>query len=302
MKFDLIKHRRKFTLKKKFIKLLLVLAVAIGSFASIGFVTPDTVQAKDRTIKSKSSVSVFREGKLYYKKATYSNTFGYSWAGHPFTTIDTYRSGKVKATLQYKTKKGWKNYKTFYVKKKGHTIFKVSSYLDLYTKFRYKFENVDSKKPIPYKFYSHTTLKFSHSEASAFANSNPAKTTEQTRKTKYSVNVARKGSLFYKKPTYTNTFGYSYAYKLNGVISGFCGTSIDTDRSGKVKATLQYKTKKGWKDYKTLYVTKKGFTYLKIDVRNLDYYTKFRYKFENVGSKTAIPYRLYSNTPHQYIK
>ncbi|MCY8404366.1 hypothetical protein [Bacillus sonorensis] len=289
-------------MKGKFIKLLLVLAVAIGSFASLGFIGSDTAQAKDRTIKSTSSVSVFREGKLHYKKATYSNTFGYSWAGHPFTTLDTYRSGKVKATLQYKTKKGWKNYKTFYVNKKGHTIFKVSSYLDLYTKFRYKFENIGSKKPIPYKFYSHTTLKFSRAEAIAFANSNPAKTTEQIRKNKYGVNVARKGSLFYKKPTYTNTFGYSYAYKLNGVITGFCGTSIDTDRSGKVKATLQYKTKKGWKNYKTLYVTKKGYTYLKVDVRNLGFHTTYRYKFENVGSKKPIPYRFYSSTPYKYIK
>ncbi|MDI3410310.1 hypothetical protein QKW52_07490 [Bacillus sonorensis] len=68
----------------------------------------------------------------------------------------------------------------------------------MYTKFRYKFENIGSKKPIPYKFYSHTTLKFSRAEAIAFANSNPAKTTEQIRKNKYGVNVARKGSLFYK--------------------------------------------------------------------------------------------------------
>ncbi|MCM3191543.1 hypothetical protein M3596_22980, partial [Bacillus subtilis] len=84
------------------------------------------------------------EGNLNYKKATYSNTFGYSWAGHPYTTIDTYRAGKVKATLQYQTKKGWKNYKTFYITKKGHKRFDVSSYLDLNTKFRYKFENLGS--------------------------------------------------------------------------------------------------------------------------------------------------------------
>lgn len=105
MKNDLVYDRRIITLRKKVLKLMLVLAVAIGSFASIGFISPNTAQAKDRTYKTKTDVSVFREGNLNYKKATYSNTFGYSWAGHPYTTIDTYRAGKVKATLQYHKKR-----------------------------------------------------------------------------------------------------------------------------------------------------------------------------------------------------
>lgn len=302
MKIDLVDDRRIITLRKKLLKLMLVLAVAIGSFASIDFISPNAAQAKDRTYKTKTDVSVFREGNLNYKKATYSNTFGYSWAGHPYTTIDTYRAGKVKATLQYQTKKGWKNYKTFYITKKGHKRFDVSSYLDLNTKFRYKFENLGSKKPIPYKFYSNTKLKFSNAEKTAFKNSNPATTSEQTQKTKYNINVVRKGSLFYKKVIYTNTFGYYYAYKLNGTITGFNSSSIYTDRAGKVKATLQYNTKKGWKDYKTVYVTKKGFNSLNVDIRKLGYNTKFRYKIQNISSKTAIPYTFYSSTPYGYAK
>ncbi|MFC7801759.1 hypothetical protein ACFQ75_21980 [Bacillus subtilis] len=149
-------------MKKKFLKFLLVLAVAIGSIASIDFVSPNTAQAKDRTYKTKTDVSVFREGNLNYKKATYSNTFGYSWAGHPYTTIDTYRSGKVKATLQYQTKKGWKDYKTVYVTKKGFNSLNVDIHkLGFNTKFRYKIQNIGSKNSIPYTFYSMTPYEYS---------------------------------------------------------------------------------------------------------------------------------------------
>ncbi|MCM3191259.1 hypothetical protein M3596_21330, partial [Bacillus subtilis] len=79
-------------------------------------------------------------------------------------------------------------------------------------------------------------------------------------------------------------------------------SSIYTDRAGKVKATLQYNTKKGWKDYKTVYVTKKGFNSLNVDIRKLGYNTKFRYKIQNISSKTAIPYTFYSSTPYGYAK
>ncbi|MEC0341858.1 hypothetical protein [Bacillus sonorensis] len=287
-------------MKKKTIKLLLVLMVAIGSFASIGFVSSDIAHAKDSTLKYKSGILVHREGKLKYKKPTYSNTFGYYQIGTIFTSITTYRSGKVKATLQYKTKKGWKNYKTYYVTKKGSKYFHEKSYLSLKTKFRFKFENKGSKKAIPYNFMSNSRLKFSQAEEKAYADLNPAKTKETIRKTKFGVDVSRQGNLFYKKAVYTNTFGYGYAYKMNGVVTGSPGTSIWPQRSGKIKATLQYKSKKGWKDYKTFYVTKKGITFFKVNVRNLDFNTKFRYKLENIGSKNPIPYIFSSTTPYKY--
>ena len=55
-------------------------------------------------------------------------------------------------------------------------------------------------------------------------------------------------------------------------------------------------------NYKTVYVTKKGFNSLNVDIRKLGYNTKFRYKIQNIGSKTAIPYTFYSSTPYGYAK
>ncbi|MDA1477000.1 hypothetical protein [Bacillus changyiensis] len=160
-------------MKNRFIKFLLVLTVAIGSFASLGFVGSTTVQAKDNWT-SNSSITYYQCG--IFKKYSYTPTFTFSTvfkhydksiSAYTTTGIRTYGSGKgkIKAILQYKTKKGWKNYKTQYVKKNGYTNLSIKSKLNVKTKFRYKFisnakDLKKSKTKLRFVFYSTSLAKY----------------------------------------------------------------------------------------------------------------------------------------------
>ncbi|MDA7026654.1 hypothetical protein PJ311_08540 [Bacillus sp. CLL-7-23] len=156
-------------MKNKFMKFLLALTITIGSFASIGFINSNHAQAKDWVVKSNSFfLSNYHYHTGSFKNYTYSPTFRYSMAtgsGRTYTTdihtsikTKSSGSGKIKAVLQYKSKKGWKNLKTRYVKKKGYTVltfFDVNPKLGKKTIFRYKFINTGSKKTISYTFCAH---------------------------------------------------------------------------------------------------------------------------------------------------
>ncbi|NPC94764.1 hypothetical protein HOO54_21705 [Bacillus sp. WMMC1349] len=160
-------------MKNKFVKFLLVLTVIIGSFASLGFVSSTTVQAKDNWT-SNSSISYYQYG--IFKKYSYTPAFTFSMvfkhydnsiSAYTTTGIHTYGSGKgkIKAILQYKTKKGWKNYKTQYVKKNGYTNLSIKSKLNVKTKFRYKFihsakDLKTSKSKLRFVFYSTSLTKY----------------------------------------------------------------------------------------------------------------------------------------------
>lgn len=63
---------------------------------------------------------------------------------------------------------------------------------------------------------------------------------------------------------------------------------------GKITATLQQKTNKGWKNVKTFYATKKGSTNLSYKQASKSYKTKYRFKFTNTGTKKTISYTFWA--------
>ncbi|MDA7025178.1 hypothetical protein PJ311_00975 [Bacillus sp. CLL-7-23] len=146
-------------MKSRIIKFLLVLTVALGGFASFGFIDSTPSQAKSSHTKSYWHYGHFNNY-VYSKEFKYESYLKWthpkvSYTGYARASITTYGGkGKIKAIVQYKTKKGWKNYKTIYAKKKGYTYLGFyTERFGLNTKFRYKFVNTGSKKSIRYAFH-----------------------------------------------------------------------------------------------------------------------------------------------------
>lgn len=140
-------------MKKKLFMMLFAFVIALTSFSAFDLANNEA-QAKDWVKKGGIWDSHFHSGT--FKNYTYTPTF-YIWISgegiNAGLNANGSGSGKIKAVLQQKTSKGWKNVKTFYAKKKGYTNLDYSKASKSYkTKYRFKLENTGTKKTINYKF------------------------------------------------------------------------------------------------------------------------------------------------------
>ncbi|MGO1135805.1 hypothetical protein ACTOS9_22025 (plasmid) [Bacillus subtilis] len=142
-------------MKKKFVMTLVAFVIALTGFTAIDL-TNNQAQAKDWVKKGGIWDTHYHSGT--FKNYTYTPTF-YIWTSGEGVdagiTANGSGSGKIKAVLQQKTSKGWKNVKTFYAKKKGYTDLNYKKASKSYkTKYRFKLTNTGSKKTIKYTFAS----------------------------------------------------------------------------------------------------------------------------------------------------
>ncbi|MCY9090301.1 hypothetical protein P9E03_17415 [Bacillus mojavensis] len=142
-------------MKKKLSMMLLAFVVAVTSFTAIDLVN-NKAEAKDWVKKGQIWSTYYHSGS--FKNYTYSPTFHIYYPGQgTWANIKANGSGsgKITATLQQKTNKGWKNVKTFYATKKGSTNLSYKQASKSYkTTYRFKFTNTGTKKTISYTFWA----------------------------------------------------------------------------------------------------------------------------------------------------
>ncbi|MCY7917922.1 hypothetical protein [Bacillus vallismortis] len=141
-------------MKKKLVMTLATFVIALTGFTAVDLAS-NKAQAKDW----KKTGGMFVE---YYHSGSFTN-YTYTPTIHPyykgkvsgFLTANGSGSGKIKAVLQHKTSKGWKNVKTFNAKKKGKTSMYFTKAVKSYSaSYRFKLINTGSKKTIKYTFMS----------------------------------------------------------------------------------------------------------------------------------------------------